>query len=1108
MWHILEMRHICQNMKILKVTIQNLNSLRLAKTIDFAASPLSDVGLFAITGDTGAGKTTILDAITLALYGKIHRNKDVSEVMSYGAVESLAEVEFENNGKRYRSRWNLRRARKQLDGRIQPAEREVSEWNEAKQAFEIIAEKIREADEKIEEVTGLDYDRFCRSVLLSQGDFAAFLRAGEKERSDLLERITGTEIYSELSKAAFERHKVEAEQLANLKRERELLKLLDDERVQVLQTDLQQHQEESKELSKKIETLQSDLQQIKRKKQLQVGIEKLNSELTVLSEDFSLLTKKYEKISSELKQTKSDWAKTQPVLSQIFALDSEIREKVAALQQQQQQVQQTTDAIAEAKSEEAALTQRLATRTAEKAQLEQWMSTHQHLTTLAEDLPTIQHKQEQMLALIQENERLAEAATTLSQRQEALEKKIAASQKEVGSLQEQLAQKRKQFQAQTPEQYAQDRSQLLSLLSNDIEALNEQRENLQQLAQLNDTYQELLNELSGYEEQLAGLQNEELEVNKMLMSSMDALDAAKERLEFKQQVYEQQMMIANYEQDRAKLAQGDPCPLCFSTEHPFREKHFKPFVNQAKAEFDLAQQQHDILLETHKKYLRRSSEITHQIEQLAGNEVKEISGQVARQFQKILAYEDRIAQTAPDLSSGHFALARGLLLNRKIKEMEQAIQTKRSSREQLMQLNRELDQLEKQVAALESGGKDLQSDLRLSIEKQSTTQEQLQQTEQKLEQLSKELSSLFAKYELDFELETLANSVKYLQKQAATFKANQTKLENAKKEIELVQKDKTLNAKQVETLEQQLKSQEKNLADRQQVLDELRQQRNELFGDRDPQQEQKRYQRQIETLEEAADAQRQRQNEVAQKTEGNKQLLADREAELKTLKAVETDEAELVEELNKQNDAYRKLLERTGEIRRELQQNEQAQREAATLLDQIEAQQREYSRWAKMYEIIGSADGKKFRVFAQGLTLKRLTQLANRYLEKLNGRYIIEKCGDEDLELDIIDTFQADNRRSMNTLSGGESFLVSLALALGLSDLAGRNTKIQSLFIDEGFGTLDENSLDLAIATLENLQASGKTIGIISHVKELKERITTQVQVKKTGNGFSEIVIV
>ena len=154
------------------------------------------------------------------------------------------------------------------------------------------------------------------------------------------------------------------------------------------------------------------------------------------------------------------------------------------------------------------------------------------------------------------------------------------------------------------------------------------------------------------------------------------------------------------------------------------------------------------------------------------------------------------------------------------------------------------------------------------------------------------------------------------------------------------------------------------------------------------------------------------------------------------------------------------------------------------------------------------ADGKKFRVFAQGLTLKKLTVLANKHLEQLNGRYFIYKRSDENLTLDIIDTFQADNIRSMNTLSGGESFIVSLALALGLSDLAGRNTTINSLFIDEGFGSLDEATLDLAISTLENLQSTGKIIGIISHVNALKEQISTQIILKKKASGFSELEII
>lgn len=219
------------------------------------------------------------------------------------------------------------------------------------------------------------------------------------------------------------------------------------------------------------------------------------------------------------------------------------------------------------------------------------------------------------------------------------------------------------------------------------------------------------------------------------------------------------------------------------------------------------------------------------------------------------------------------------------------------------------------------------------------------------------------------------------------------------------------------------------------------------------------------------------------------------------------DQSTIETELAEFETAFQEIQQEIGAINEKLAQNEKLKAESKILLQNIEKQRKEYNRWAKLNDIIGMADGKKFRVFAQGLTLKKLANLANSHLQQLNGRYFIHKRSDEDLALDIIDTFQADNIRSMNTLSGGESFLVSLALALGLSDLAGRNTTINSLFIDEGFGTLDDSTLDMAISTLENLQSKGKTIGVISHVKELKERISTQIVIKKKASGFSEIEI-
>lgn len=156
--------------------------------------------------------------------------------------------------------------------------------------------------------------------------------------------------------------------------------------------------------------------------------------------------------------------------------------------------------------------------------------------------------------------------------------------------------------------------------------------------------------------------------------------------------------------------------------------------------------------------------------------------------------------------------------------------------------------------------------------------------------------------------------------------------------------------------------------------------------------------------------------------------------------------------------------------------------------------------------LIGSADGAKFSRFAQGLTLDYLIHLANRRLEKLHGRYVLQRKTADSLELQITDTWQADTQRDTKTLSGGETFLVSLALALALSDLVSHKTQIESLFLDEGFGTLDQETLDIALDALDNLNATGKTIGVISHIEAMKERIAVQISVRKmNGLGISKL---
>jgi exonuclease SbcC len=200
------------------------------------------------------------------------------------------------------------------------------------------------------------------------------------------------------------------------------------------------------------------------------------------------------------------------------------------------------------------------------------------------------------------------------------------------------------------------------------------------------------------------------------------------------------------------------------------------------------------------------------------------------------------------------------------------------------------------------------------------------------------------------------------------------------------------------------------------------------------------------------------------------------------------------------------IAQRQGKLQQQLDSDGALRLSQQALFDQIAQYQQDFDDWACLNSLIGSADGSKFRRFAQGLTLDHLVYLANKQLTRLHGRYYLRRKDTEALELLVIDTWQADTVRDTKTLSGGESFLVSLALALALSDLVSHKTSIDSLFLDEGFGTLDSETLDTALDALDSLNASGKMIGVISHIEAMKDRIPVQIQVMKAnGLGVSKL---
>jgi len=361
----------------------------------------------------------------------------------------------------------------------------------------------------------------------------------------------------------------------------------------------------------------------------------------------------------------------------------------------------------------------------------------------------------------------------------------------------------------------------------------------------------------------------------------------------------------------------------------------------------------------------------------------------------------------------------------------------------------------------------------------------------------------------------------------------------------------------VKHLDAVIETQVKALTEKQENLERLKNEhtaemdeREHLFGDKKPDEEESRLNKAIADAEENEKKTRDLNTELQQKltaakthVESLKKRVGQRKPELRLpreqqeslstrakelniavteLKAKQIDrEARLASEIAKKltdkaldelEPQFKEFVESLRELRdaiaglnHKLKENTAAKERIKEKQSAIETQKKECSRWEKLHGLIGSADGKKYRNFAQGLTFELMVSHANRQLEKMTDRYLLIRDEQQPLDLNVVDNYQAGEIRSTKNLSGGESFIVSLTLALGLSKMASRKVRVDSLFLDEGFGTLDEEALETSLDTLSGLQQDGKLIGIISHVSALKERISTQIDITPISGGRSSL---
>ncbi len=1220
------------SMKILKIALKNLNSLKSEIQIDFQESPLGDTGLFAIVGDTGAGKTTILDALTLALYGKVHRNKNESEVLSYGATDGYAEVEFQAKSHRHRSRWTIHRARGKTDGNL-ITKREIGKWNSKKQEFEILTTKIREIEEQTEQITGLDYQRFSKSVLLSQGDFAAFLKADEKDRSNLLERITGTEIYSNISAAAFDRFRLEEDAYNTIKKDLEVLQILSPEDQKTLQQELKQGEKESKNLQKEINQQKKQVEWIDKvtrlslqEKEHQTAFAQVQNDWTLAQATFQKLTLHHktlvfqkdliqlsnfettktqlEKEKAELTQhiqqltEKTEYIKTaaqqknnalrlakkeqqakEQLFEEVLAFDVQLAERKEPLVQSNAQLKTTQTQHQQLSTQLTTLQQQLKETSQTKDATTEWLIANKNFHQLQKDIPTLEVLEAELKVLYQSLKKSQKEKEAYGKNRMLLQQQIKEfNQTQVSNQSEQQA-IQKALSAHFPDFEIGTENQLVATISGEVEQLDERLKTIQHLIELNEDYQKLIKELDNYEQEITNLEANQTIVENRLLTALEQRDALQERHQFKLQMYEREQLYANYERERAKLKEGEKCPLCLSTSHPFRTlTNLTPYVDETKEELLIVEQQLKTVRQECSKLLNSQNEIRATIQRYIGERDDEWSGERDLLLRRIQIQEGKIAEIVSSLKDKAAYHTKGFMLKELLKDIETTIKDKRELRSLVLSYNEQQLRYQKTQAGRSKTQQEYQVQLTELQTNEKNSLQNIQQTEDKISQLKIDVSKKLNPYGYDLTTTSFTQSLSDLKEKLHLFESKNKQFLELEKDVALKEQQTDNLTKRISQLQKEEAIQEKAYQTLATAFQQIKDKRQDLFGDQSVKAEKEKILTELQQLEteettlkkqlkEAEIALTTAQNTLkststnaaknenslltlqtqlaekinaqgfssleqlkaahlsaeiveqidGQKTQLQKQLTIQEQQLQNTKKTLEKTQKQqltnlpleqLLPKLEENEIAFQELQQGIGRRKQRLEENDQKKKQSQTLVDQLQLQKKEFDRWAKLQDLIGSRDGKKFRVFAQGLTLKKLTELANRHLQQLNGRYILNKPNDRDLELEIIDTFQADNIRSINTLSGGESFLVSLALALGLSDLAGRNTHIQSLFIDEGFGTLDESALDLAISTLENLQADGKTIGVISHIKELKERITTQILVQKTSSGFSEVRIV
>lgn len=1210
-------------MKILAIRLKNLASLAGPFEIDFTAEPLASAGLFAITGPTGAGKSTLLDALCLALFGAVPRLGDTGQAkmpdadsdISIGDPRTLlrrgtgggyAEVDFVGvSGRRYRARWEANRARDKASGKLQNSRQSLIDLD----SDQLLASQKTEYKTQLELALGLNFEQFTRAVLLAQSEFSAFLKANDNERSELLEKLTDTALYTQLGRRAFDKAKEAKDAHKQLQDQATGVVPLPAEARAELDQQLAEAQQQLKTQQAQLKQLELQHTWLKELREWQERQQDATEQLQRAQADWAGQGQQRQDLSrlEQLAPQRHQFARQAELATLLAPLAVQIQqhlEQQTALQARQEQAQQQQSAaqaaLADALKQQADavpllrqafeqqstlahLTQDLAKRSDDKQQQESACQEGQALLTgLQEKQTQVAGRLQRLAAELERSAALAPLSDAWSAYRDRLQQlmlignRLNKGQSELPQLEQRASSAAETFAQQRdaldllyqeagaePQAVAEQIQLLASLLQDN----RKQQRAFEDLTRLWDSQQQLDQQAAALTQKLAHAQQQREHLNQIGLQAKAELTVAEQTLTVTKQLLERQRLArsASVEELRAQLQDDQPCPVCGSHEHPYHQPEalLHSLGRHDENEEATAQKAVDTLKEKLTELrgevgglIAQQKEFLQQQELLATQQHGLTPSLQAHPLAASLFNQDaakrstwlaqQLAQLTQSISQDEQRQGALLNLQQNAGRLQQQLQAAQDASQQARQLlvdqQRELsndrERLDEELHAFASllPAETLEG---LRREPAATFMQLDQHVSQRLEQLGHQRDELAEQHERQQAIEKEHTHQQHRQQQLDALLQQVTELsarqQAAQDTLRALLGEHSSAEQWQQQLDQAVAQSRQSETDANHQLQETRNALIQLAADLKAQQDrQQALAAEQHTLGERlsewralhpelhddgltrllafddshVNALRQQVQHSEKAVEQAKVLLQEREQRLAEHQALHNGNL-AAEQLDAALAALNQQLadaETCAELRARQSEDQRRQEANHVLAEHIAKAYDEWQRWARLNALIGSATGDTFRKIAQAYNLDLLVHHANVQLRQLVRRYRLKRGGSM-LGLLVMDTEMGDELRSVHSLSGGETFLVSLALALGLASMASSTLKIESLFIDEGFGSLDPESLQLAMDALDGLQAQGRKVAVISHVQEMHERIPVQIQVKRQGNGLSTLEV-